>query len=270
MNVKWLIQEDVFSEKLDLFIAKLNEKSIEYHIAKYVPFSDELDTPFNDDDCVITFGSLNLAKQVRRTKKWVPGVFCDLQNFRCLTYFPFYGKYLLNSKYFFLNLLELQRRKDEILDFFGGQFFIRPDRGDKPFAGHVVASHSFDSDINFLLNYNQIDNIVMVSKAVNINKEYRFIVVEDKVITGSQYKVSGELDLQEFSNGLALEYAQSILNKDWRPDPAFVIDVCEVDGKFYLLELNSFSCSGIYASNQDIIIDEISKLAIREWQELKG
>lgn len=270
MKPKWLIQEDIFSENLSPFIEKLNKKSIEYHIAKYIPFSDELNTPFDDEDCIITLGSLNLAKQVCRTKKWIPGVFCDFQNFRCLTYFPFYGKYLLNNKYFFLNLLELKRRKDEILSFFDGQFFIRPDRGDKPFTGHVVAEHSFDSDINFLLNYNQVDNVVMVAETVNIDKEYRFIVSNNKVITGSQYKIDGKLDLIEVSDGPVVEYANSILNNDWQPDPAFVIDICEVEGKFYLLELNSFSCSGIYAANQDIIIDEISKLAVKEWQEIRG
>ena len=60
---------------------------------------------------------------------------------------------------------------------------------------------------------------------------------------------------------------QNILeNVEFRPDPVFVIDICKADdGNFYLLEIGSFSCAGLYACNLEKIVSAVSKAAIEEY-----
>jgi hypothetical protein len=56
----------------------------------------------------------------------------------------------------------------------------------------------------------------------------------------------------------------------WRPDPVLVMDLCESDGKIYLLELNSFSCSGLYACDLDAVVEAASKIARSEWERRRA
>ena len=44
------------------------------------------------------------------------------------------------------------------------------------------------------------------------------------------------------------------------------MDVCESDEKLYVLELNSFSCSGLYACDLSEVIRTASEIAEREWR----
>jgi hypothetical protein len=47
----------------------------------------------------------------------------------------------------------------------------------------------------------------------------------------------------------------------------FTMDICKSSGKLKLLEINSFSCAGLYDCKLDVVINEASKLAIEEWKE---
>ena len=72
---------------------------------KYTPFA--MDTWlygefFHATECVFTWGSINLVWQVQKHTKWVPGTFCTFDNFKCSTYYNYFGKYLLNEEYLFI------------------------------------------------------------------------------------------------------------------------------------------------------------------------
>ena len=89
MNVKWLLENDVFSEGLDGLVKALETENTEYHFLKYRPFSDlSYDWHYKDSDCVVFYGSLNLMKAIQKRNTWIPGGFCNLNNFRCTTYYP--------------------------------------------------------------------------------------------------------------------------------------------------------------------------------------
>ena len=51
----------------------------------------------------------------------------------------------------------------------------------------------------------------------------------------------------------------------WRPDPIFMIDVCESDGRLWLVELNGFSCSWLYQCDLPEVVERASELAVRQW-----
>lgn len=45
------------------------------------------------------------------------------------------------------------------------------------------------------------------------------------------------------------------------------MDVCESDGRLSLLELNSFSCSGLYECDLEAVIRAASAVAEDQWIE---
>lgn len=77
MNVKWLIEDDVFEDNQDELISSLKTHNIDFHILKYVPFDDDLvnrcSQIYKPDDCVVFRGSINFGYKLRKLP-WVPSV----------------------------------------------------------------------------------------------------------------------------------------------------------------------------------------------------
>jgi hypothetical protein len=55
---------------------------------------------------------------------------------------------------------------------------------------------------------------------------------------------------------------------EYRPDPAWTVDICELEsGELKVVEVGSFSCAGMYASDPEPIVTEINRISMREWKE---
>ena len=90
-------------------------------------------------------------------------------------------------------------------------------------------------------------------------------MVENRVAAASQYYVEGERNVLSGCPVEVQAFAEEMLSAiDWRPDPAFVMDICESDGRLFLLELNSFGCAGLYACDLDAVVNAVSELAKRQ------
>lgn len=268
--MNWLLEKNIFEESfinnLKQSILNNNMKFVE---CSYIPFAGgKYNDLFDENDCVLFYGSLNLAKQIQRETSWQPGTFCNLKNFKCQTYYCHLGEYLLNQDYIMLPLKELIRRKDYICDLFGANIFVRPDCGDKAFTGKVVNYHDISLDAFDYGFYYEDDSILtIVSSAKKIDKEWRFVVCDHKVITGSQYKINCELEVEKGYPQDAFDFAQKIADIKWQPDSCYTIDVSLSEGKYSILEINSFSCSGMYDCDANIIVKEVSKVAENIWKE---
>ena len=255
MKVKWLLERNVFSEDLDPLVAEIQRQGMEVEQIRYVPFEAGSYDNFDDGDCVMCYMSLNLVRQLRREKPWIPGSFCDLPNFECSAYYAHFGQYLLNrDSYFMLPLSELKRRKEEIFDRFDlprgstpiRQIFVRPSCGFKTFSGQLLDLRHFDTDFSWFEEFATPESLVVVAFPKNILREWRFVIARKQVIAGSRYKPLQEPLGDSEADVRAKDLAQQIAQEEWAPDPMFVIDICEADTGFHLLEINSFSCSGLY------------------------
>jgi hypothetical protein len=51
----------------------------------------------------------------------------------------------------------------------------------------------------------------------------------------------------------------------WRPDPLFVMDICEGQSGLRIVELNGFTCSGFYACDIDKFVAAASRYAMLAW-----
>ena len=277
MQVKWLLERDTFGEDLEPIKEEIARQGMEYIMVDYIPFESGEYNQYNDDECVIFYGSLNLGKQLRKQKKWVPGVWCNLQNFECTTYYAYLGKYLLNNPYWMMPQAELKRRKDEFFEMFDGRFFARPSTGFKSFTGQVFSHDHFDRDWEWVEEFSYPENIVVVSSPKDIFVEYRFVCADKKIVAGTRYKLNGKesnLSLEACRAGGATQikeiiaFAEEIALQEWQPQPIYTIDVALRDNlEIGLMEINSFSCSGLYDCNPEPIVKAASELAWKEHQE---
>jgi hypothetical protein len=112
---------------------------------------------------------------------------------------------------------------------------------------------------------------VLIASPQEIVREWRVVIARGRFIAASQYKSEGchsELpgcpqDVRTYVDGLLAEV-------QYRPDPIYMMDLCLSGNNLYLLELNSFSCSGLYQCDSSAVVKEVKGLAIEEWERAKA
>jgi hypothetical protein len=204
--------------------------------------------PLAPDACVIGYGTLPFARQIQLHHPWAPGVWCATASLDCVAYCAYFGKYLLNQHYAIVPGVEAVRQRDWLFSIFGSdddEIFARPTSCHKLFVGRRISRESFASALA-PTRYDPA-TLVVIAAPKPIQREWRLAVSGDRVISGSQYAVRGQ---RAVSAGFPAEvgaFAEVMLSEVWwRPDPIFMVDVCESEERLRLVELNSFSGSWLY------------------------
>jgi hypothetical protein len=279
MKAKWLIESTIFEEQADNALLKaINDQGMEYRIVHGAEetwgVKSYLDL-FDKDDCVVVRGSIEFCGMVRREAPWIPGVYMTMDHYDCTNYYPVFGDSLLNGEdYLMIPYGELRRKKDWLYDKVGIEncIFIRPNRGNKIFAGKMVEKEHFDKDID-MLGFYEVEGreLCIVGRPYNVTTEFRFVVVDGKVVTGTQYKdVKGKLisepcETPEHNWFMPQHHVDKF---KFAPDRAWCIDMCMTkDGGYRVLEVGAFSCCGLYGCNTEPIVREVSRVALEEWKE---
>lgn len=266
MNVKWVIQTTHLSErKVELIdiISKYGDTTIEVK-----PF----EVPDIDNSSpVMSLCALTTARDILRETNAYPGVYCNLYNFKCSSYYPYYNKYLLNSPYCMMPYGDIINHKEFLFNSLGNNdsLFIRPDSGFKQFTGQVVNKETFERDINSLESIKPQDNLLcLLSSPINIKQEWRLIIADKKIVGVSEYGWND--GYKEGCSDKCRSFAEEILdNVGWEPERCFSMDICETkSGDVRLIELNSFSCSGLYECNLDSVISSVREVVIQDWEDM--
>lgn len=269
--VTWVLQTDIFEENLERLQSEITRQGHRFELIKYIPLQEKQDIP-EVDGPVIFYGSLNLASKVRKARDWV-GVWCDLKKMECTSYYPYYGKFLLNSDYIMLPWGEIDRKRPKIWSKFGqyshgnrksGNVFIRPNSGAKPFSGGLLDRE--ESLEHFLANNVAFpEELVIIAREQSPIEEYRLIVCDKEIVGASRYHKNGLLDTEEGAPKEVLAYGRKVV-RTWQPEACFVIDITYPGPR--LVEINSFSCSGFYEANLSKVVEAASRVALKEWKEL--
>jgi hypothetical protein len=216
---------------------------------------------------VVGYGTFPFARQIQLHRHWIPGAWCDPVNLDCNTYFAYFGKYLLNQHYTILPAVEAVRQQDWLFDVFGGEeVFARPTGCNKVFTGRCIFKDDFASALGPAC-YDPATAVV-IAAAREIAREWRLIIESSHVIAGSQYAVEGSKCVVPGCPAEVRGFAGAMLAEArWRPDPIFMMDVCESDGRLWLVELNGFSCSWLYACDVEVVVADAASLAGQAWDK---
>lgn len=275
--IKFAIEQDVFNEDFSEMYRAISLNGAVYNNVVYRPFFGIHECRIDPEDTdVIFMGSLNCAKHVIRNTKW--RIWCDFDKFKCSHYYTYLGEHLINKDYMMMPLKEVIRQKSSIVNalyldehqynMWQKILFIRPDNGFKSFTGNIVNYVNIETEISSFIDCDSdYEQLVVVSSPKNIKQEWRFFVIDGKVITGSLYHVDGKLSTSRNTPDKVWQYAEKI-SKVWQPESAYVLDIGEAYGSLGVMEINSFSCSGLYQCDQNLIIENIIKLFNKEKEEL--
>ncbi len=262
-----LLLEQASQQRLPDF---LRAKGFGAHVTEYVPLHRDVpDLPLSDDECVVLYGSIGFVEQHMKGRGFVPGAYYTKGRFDCSRYLPNIPLDLIgNSQGIYVPFGEFVRRREQMYRLFGAsRLFIRPDSGAKVFTGLAINEEEIDFEINSLKQLTSVTDstMVMVAPAQEISHEYRFFIVEGKVVTGSRYKRDGELNVSIAVNQACWNVAEQIAALPWQIDLAYACDVGIFNGVPKLVELNAFSTSGLYACDAERLFCAVANAAQREF-----
>jgi hypothetical protein len=276
MKVNWLVDTLLTERAENTGYPTLAEAARELghtvYQTKYVPFSDRpfegKASPFGISECVVAYGTVQFCKQIEKFcgKMWTPGMYFNanvesFSKFACQM-----GNDLLNDDYYILPYGECVRRGAA-----NGIFFIKPESGMKEFTGQVIRWASFEDDLKKLSPHHTIDpdTLCVIAAAKDIKAEFRYVICEKEVITGSEYRWDNKLDVRRDTHPICDKMANKIAKADWQADTVYVCDVALVadwagEDVAKVIELNAFSSSGLYACDTYKIVEAVSKAAWKE------
>lgn len=268
VSVKWLVEKTWFNDTTKKLPDEIRKQGMQ---VKVIPLSKDGSIKtnlFRDNDCVVGYTSLRTAKQITRHAPWIPGIYCNLHDLSCDYYYPRMAPYLFNRHFYIIPFGNLQ---GNILFHFAEELFIRPMKGGKEFFAKTV------SNVNDYVNEHQHlspETLLLVSYKKQIKREWRLVVTDNGVLTGSRYstdQVLGSTD-DVVPPQEVIDFGNNVLSKiDFRPDPIWTLDICEGGSDLlYVLEANSFSCAGLYHSDLSLIVEEASKIALKDYEDING
>jgi hypothetical protein len=280
-KVNWIIDKNIFEDYEDkLATAILNSGSnlLFYDDSNGTTIFQFLTkNKLSELDIVFFHGSLQHGRRLSKLP-YYPGIYLTLYNYECYKYYGKFGEHLLNSNYMMMGLNDVLRNKNKIFGRFGTEsIFIRPSDGFKSFPGQTLPFDNFEQEFDILTkSYGglETDILCVVSPAKDIVEEYRFIVIDGKVVSGSLYMDrNNRKEWKAYYDKVcedqnAFDFAVE-MSKIYQPDKAYTIDVCKLqNGEYKMIELNSFCCASMYGNDYDKVVSAVNELCINDFNDM--
>lgn len=220
-----------------------------------------LSSPLVQNETTIVHGTIEFCRAFRKKYPFAcPGVYSNENTENFNKYAVYLRDYLLNDEYYILPWGEFCARG------ITKPIFIRPNSGLKQFTGFVITPDNFNFEINSKNQIERVDSdlLCVISPVRHIKNEYRFVIIDSKVIAASHYsweKDDLELDIPQECYNLA----EIIAALPWQADYAYICDIALVGDGPKVVELNSFSSSGLYNCDTKEIVKNITISANKEF-----
>ena len=248
----WIIQRN-FNKYFDQWEKELTSLGQKYTPIEIAPFSEDLPKVKVEGPC-FAYGTTSIVKNAK--KQWDPGVFFIPENFKVSTWISHLGTELLNHQGYVCTLNDLLVSGPD-------ECFIRPNSDLKDFTGVPVKREHLLKQIENINNGGFLFDgslEVFVAPTKHIQKEWRFFVVDNKVVSGCQYKLKTMAQMVPHIDPALMEYASHVV-KTWTPDKACVMDIAQdFEGNYKVLEFNCINASGLYVCDLRKIILSLQDL----------
>lgn len=278
VRIHWLFEADVFPDYSDEFASAVRDCGSKITVLPAVKPGYSFEEAGQPDsrlasraECVIFHGCIGLVERIQSETDWLPGFYGNFDRLACNSYFPAFGEFLLNSQYAMLPFREVRRLKGCLFDSLGhdGQFFMRPNSPKKLFAGMLIRRDHFEKDYELAAFYDVPDQeLVVVAPAQRLQSEWRFVVVDGRVVSGSCYRNEDRPCRITGATPDAMQFAEMVASNGWSPDRAWTIDVAlTMTGEYRLIEIGSFSYANLYACDFHAVVDAVQKVAVEDWSK---
>lgn len=262
--MKFLIQHNSINVKHLHYIKDAVEKYPHAYVGM-IPYSEDItcDEELTGVD-YIPYGSVLLTKLAYEKYKW-RGLYFDYDNFNYKTY--------IKNRDDMLNSTVMKAH--EVAEYMTKQpsdkeFFVRPSLDLKLFSGQVLSAVEWAEWLNDAINCESLgtyaidkDVEMIVSEPVEINAEWRWFIVDGKVISGSTYLMHNQMRVRRERDQDVIDEAQSFADK-WLPNKCCVMDLALVNfDTIKVVEFNAINSSGFYNCDVKKIIDSLYEYSCR-------
>ncbi len=262
-SVLWVLEPGVFASGDDEM-----ERAVKAAGHEIIHWNDDWwqsgQWPVVADDPVVFQGSLANAHRVRAELPWRPGSYCDTSAFLCSTWYSHVADWLLHEEWVLTHADALADNPRAVLGSLASasHVFIRPDSPLKPFSGRVLPVDGITLDaLDHGFYYDDKTIAVVAAPVRDVGREWRYVVADGRVVAGSAYDAASRSASPDDPNGGAWTFAQEVVAGLTPPERVYVLDVCEVDDRLRLLELNPFSGADLYACDRTAVLAAVARAA---------
>lgn len=237
--MKFLIQPmKIESEQIKFLFKLLDLASIPYDrvypLEGKVLNADKSEYVFSSDEKYFVIGSYPLTRYV---SKIIPEAVFSLDKYSFKDWYKIFGKEnMLNTDVQFCLAKDINWKNEEM--------FVRPLEDTKSFNGGIYNKNTLT-----------FTGECVVAELQHIKKEFRFFILDNKIIGHSQYKQNGDLYISNIVDEGAIEFVKEMLQKF--KFKGYTLDVAYVNNEYKIVELNCFNASGLYDINLYNFINEI-------------
>jgi hypothetical protein len=266
-KVIWLLEPDVL---VDLHTRlRVSAKAIGHQVKAWS--NSAFDDPKQFEAAYVLFhGSLGVAAKVAESGLWWPGAFCDVERFACSEWYAAAGPWLLNHQWVTSTVELFVSSPDPVFEQLEAResVFVRPDSPLKPFSGRVLQRDNISlRSLDHGFYYEDPSLPIVIAPVRQIDREWRFLVVNYEIITGSEYVANGRSGVTNSVADQVREFANRVAAALDPPEPVYILDIAESDGQLGLVELNPFSGADLYACDMDAVVAALDRYFSAEHHE---
>ena len=265
MFITWILERSVFSDNHDRLAEAANAAG-----HQVIDWNDDWwqtgKIPSLNEGSVIFHGSLGNASRIPGAFPWHPGAFCNTVGFACSVWYSQAHTWLLHEKWSSTTVADFVDDPQQYLKEIGTSqsFFVRPNSPLKPFSGRVIQLSDLSLEaLDYGFYYDDINLPIVVTPAVEVGAEYRFVIADGIPVACSTYEANIRLESKLKVPEDAIELAKLVAKTITPPDPVYILDICESAGKLKVLELNPFSGADLYNCDRRAIVEAVEHLVIK-------
>lgn len=148
------------------------------------------------------------------------------------------------------------------------KFFLRPAIDNKRFGGMTLSRNQFSQWYEQLMEIKDESPIlserILASSLSLPEKEYRLLIHEGKVMTGSAYAIHGIKNMKGAIPQEVLVFAESFASKIKSPD-IFMLDVAINQNKIGIIEMNGIHNAGVYGMDKNLWVKTLHNYAQKSY-----
>ncbi|WP_299454882.1 ATP-grasp domain-containing protein [uncultured Microscilla sp.] len=262
-KIRWIVQKNNYATAdRDKIIAACQQLQLPYELVQVIPFATTLPVFSIDKHHEnIYYGSTTMMERVYNDLGQPAGLFYDETTFTMGNYINQWKASMLSSEGEVFTF-EQFRGRDYPSD---ARFFIRPNADSKAFAGMVLTFAEIKSWYDKVVQ-NKAETVdatteIFVSTAYHIEKEWRNIVVNGKVVTSTAYRKSFEL--YKSATDVPPEMIRFVEERcrEYQPHDIFAMDVAKCSGEYeyYIIECGCANSIGFYHCDIFAYVKHISE-----------
>jgi len=254
--MKWVCQNNLGKTDDVEAIKRACEKyGHDFYGVEVIPFSDDLPDVDNGVPTIF-YGATKWIERIQEKGSWAPGTFFNPSSV-CSVWMPIYGDMVLNNDGVFARL-----GSEETVDIAkelscDGLVFVRPDRDNKAFNGQLIREEDILVFSGKVHGTDLDGEPIMISSPRNIEREWRLWIVDNQVVSGSQYRKRSRLDVSAGYPEDLIGITKNLCDL-YSPSRVFVMDIGLHYGDYKVIELGCFNSAGFYAANIESIIGAVS------------